>query len=63
MLFREVVGQDFIKDNLRAEAEQGRVPHALLFHGPEGCGKLPLALAFARYLLCSHPHDGEPCNQ
>lgn len=63
MLFREVVGQEEIKNRLRQEADEGRVAHALLFHGPEGCGKLPVALAFARYLLCSQPHDGEPCGQ
>lgn len=62
MLFKEVVGQDEIKDRLRREADEGRVAHALLFYGPEGCGKLPVALAFARYLLCSQPHDDEPCN-
>lgn len=62
MLFKEVVGQDEIKDRLRRKADEGRVAHALLFYGPEGCGKLPVALAFARYLLCSQPHDGEPCN-
>lgn len=62
MLFKEVVGQEQVKERLRREAEEGRVPHALLFHGPEGCGKLPVALAFARYLLCSQPHDGEPCD-
>ena len=61
MLFRDVVGHKDIKDRLRREADDGRVAHALLFYGPEGCGKLPLALAFARYLLCSHPNEGEPC--
>lgn len=63
MLFSEVIGQEEIKSRLRREAEEGKVAHALLFYGPEGCGKLPVALAFARYLLCSHPHEGEPCNQ
>lgn len=43
MLFKEVVGQDEIKDRLRREADEGRVAHALLFYGPEGCGKLPVA--------------------
>lgn len=63
MLFSEVIGQEEIKSRLRREAEEGKVAHALLFYGPEGCGKLPVALAFARYLLCCHPHEGEPCNQ
>lgn len=38
------------------------MPHALLFAGPEGCGKLPMALAFASALLCEErTADGEPC--
>ena len=32
--------------------EQGRLGHALLFLGREGSGGLPLALAFAQYLVC-----------
>lgn len=63
MLFKDVIGQEEIKTRLIQEADEGHVAHALLFYGPEGCGKLPLALAFARYLLCSHPADGEPCGQ
>ena len=31
--------------------QEGRLPHALLFCGPQGCGKLAMALAFASYLL------------
>jgi DNA polymerase-3 subunit delta' len=39
-----------------------RVPHALLFHGPAGVGKLALAERFAQLLLCETPGQGsEPC--
>ena len=31
--------------------QENRVPHALMFSGPQGCGKLAMALAFASYLL------------
>ena len=31
--------------------QENRVPHALMFCGPQGCGKLAMALAFASYLL------------
>ena len=38
-----------------------RIPHALMFCGPQGAGKLPLALAFAAHLLCEHPNPEGPC--
>ena len=31
--------------------QENRVPHALMFCGPQGCGKLAMALAFVSYLL------------
>ncbi|MCQ2084384.1 MAG: DNA polymerase III subunit delta' [Bacteroidaceae bacterium] len=52
MYFRDIIGQEEVKDRLRQMADSGTVPHALLFAGPEGTGKLQAAIAFARYLLC-----------
>ena len=52
MTFAQVIGQQVVKERLKQLAASDRVPHALLFTGPEGCGKLPLALAFAQRLLC-----------
>lgn len=45
------------------EVREGRIPHARLFCGPEGCGKLPLALAYARYLCCAHPAATDACGE
>ncbi|TFW10564.1 DNA polymerase III subunit delta' [Oxalobacteraceae bacterium OM1] len=39
-----------------------RLPHAILFHGPEGVGKTAFAERFAQALLCQTPaSDGQPC--
>lgn len=38
-----------------------RVPHALLFSGPEGCGNLPTALAFLQHLFCTEPLANDSC--
>ena len=40
MFFRDIIGQDSIKQRLIKEAREKRVPHALLFTGPEGVGKI-----------------------
>lgn len=63
MKFQEVIAQEEVKRQLRGQLEEGRVPHAQLFCGPEGCGKLAMALAFASALLCQHRAGGEPCGE
>jgi DNA polymerase-3 subunit delta' len=52
MLFSQVIGQQDIKTKLRSLVEHNRLSHALLLNAPEGAGGLPLALAFAQYLVC-----------
>ena len=54
MNFSEVIGQERTKEHLRQMVQEDKIPHALMFCGPSGAGKLPLALAFASYLLCEH---------
>lgn len=51
MQFSEVIGQQEACDRLSQLAADGRVPHAMMFTGPKGSGKMALALAFACYLL------------
>jgi len=58
MLFSEVLGQEHIKNHLTTSVDKGRIAHAQLFVGPEGCGTLPMALAYAQYLLCNN-ENGE----
>lgn len=61
MRYAEIIGQKAVKARLRRQLADGHVPHAQLFAGPEGCGKLPMALAYASALLCREPADGEAC--
>jgi DNA polymerase-3 subunit delta' len=58
MLFSEILGQEHIKSHLTKSVDNGRIAHAQLFVGPEGCGTLPMAIAYAQYLLCANT-DGE----
>lgn len=61
MLFSEILGQEHIKKHLTHSASNGRIPHAQLFIGPEGSGTLPMAIAYAQYILCNNT-DGENNN-
>jgi DNA polymerase III subunit delta' len=61
MLFNDILGQDHIKNHLTQSADNGRIPHAQLFVGPEGCGTLPMAIAYAQYILCKNT-NGENTN-
>lgn len=59
--FKDVIGQTEAKAHLLALVREGRIPHAMLFTGKEGTGKMPLALAFARYLCCENPGTDDAC--
>ena len=61
--FSEFVGNARAVRILRASIERGRLPHALIFAGPEGVGKKTLALILARLLNCLSPANGEPCGR
>ncbi len=50
MLFKNIIGQQQVKQKLIDLVEQNRLSHAFLFLGKEGSGALPLALAFANYV-------------
>lgn len=61
MFFRDIIGQDQVKSFLLKQVADDEVPHAQLFAGPEGGGKLALALAFSRYLLCENKGENDAC--
>lgn len=53
MLFKDIPGQTEIKERLIRSVLQNRVSHAQLFTGSEGVMKLPMAVAYARFLCCT----------
>ena len=61
MFFKDIIGQKEAKQRLIREVKEGKIAHARLFCGPEGIGKLPLAIAYARYLSCSNPTETDAC--
>jgi DNA polymerase-3 subunit delta' len=61
MKFNQVIGQEGVTDKLRRSVTEERVSHAQIFAGPEGNGKFAIALAFAQYICCENPSDGDSC--
>src|SRR3546814_7312871 len=63
MQFREIIGQEAVKEQLLRSAREERVSHAQLFTGPEGSGALALAIAYAQYLSCEQPGEADSCGE
>ncbi|UEG53183.1 hypothetical protein LLH06_19785 [Mucilaginibacter daejeonensis] len=61
MQFKEIVGQQAIKQRLLNTVHENRVSHAQLFLGPEGSGSLALAVAYAQYLSCEDRSADDSC--
>jgi len=61
MLFKDIVGQESLKNRLIQTVRENRVSHAWLFFGPEGSGVLPLSLALAQYILCTNRGENDAC--
>jgi DNA polymerase-3 subunit delta' len=61
MFFKDIIGQEEIKKRLTRSVKEERISHALLFAGPEGTGKLGLALAYAQYISCRNRGETDSC--
>jgi DNA polymerase III subunit delta' len=61
MFFNEIIGQEKAKERLISYVKEERISHAQLFSGPEGSGKLGLAIAYAQYITCRNRTENESC--
>ncbi|MBQ5644806.1 MAG: DNA polymerase III subunit delta [Bacteroidaceae bacterium] len=60
VFFKDIIGQSTVIDRLRRSVDDNKLAHALLISGPQGNGKLPIAIALANYLLCGKS-GGDAC--
>lgn len=63
MLFKDIPGHNELKKKLIQTVKDNRISHAYLFAGPEGNGKLALALAYATYVSCKDKQEDDACGK
>ena len=63
MLFAHIIGQQAVKERLIRSVAEQRIPHAQLFRGPVGVGKLALAIAYAQYICCERRTAVDSCGE
>lgn len=63
MKFSDITGHGDIIESLRGIKASGKIPHAFLFSGISGIGKMRTARAFAQYLHCKNPQNGDSCGK
>lgn len=61
MQFKDVIGHENVKNRLINSVKEGRISHAQLFLGAEGCGNLPMAIAYAQYISCLNKTETDSC--
>lgn len=63
MLFRNIIGQQAVKERLLQTVRDNRISHAQLIFGPEGSGALALAMAYARFIHCRNRQEADACGE
>lgn len=61
MPLRELIGNERVVQALTRAVGRDRLPHALLFAGPDGVGKRTFAMELAKAVTCHAPVDGDAC--
>ena len=63
MNFSQIPGQKEVLARLIRSVKEERVSHAQIFTGPEGCGSLAIALAYAKYISCEERTGKDSCGK
>jgi len=63
MNFSKIPGQKEVISRLIRSVKEERVSHAQIFTGPEGCGSLAVALAYAKYISCEDRSEEDSCGK
>lgn len=60
--FKDIIGQEQIKEHLQGAISSGKISHAYIINGEKSSGKEFIAKVFAMALQCEK-HGGNPCQE
>ena len=60
-MWKNILGQDTVKDKIKSLYKAGKLSHAYLFYGNDGVGKDAVAIELAKLLNCSNVQNGDEC--
>jgi len=63
MQFKDIIGQEALKERLINSYKENRISHAQMFLGKGSVGKLALAFAYAQYINCTNKQDSDSCGE
>ncbi len=63
MYFKDIPGKEDLKVSLINTVNKGRIPHAQIFLAKEGFGGLPVALAYASFIMCENKTTTDSCGE
>lgn len=61
MLFKDVIVEQELKDQLISLVKETRISHAQLFLSPPGTHAFALAIAYAQFLCCENRNESDSC--
>jgi DNA polymerase III subunit delta' len=63
MQFEKIIGQKAAIQRFIQTVQMSRISHAQMLYGPEGAGKLKLAIAYAQYVSCKQRTEIDSCGK
>ena len=63
MQFKDIIGQESLKERLINTVKENRISHAQMFLGKGSVGKFALAFAYAQYINCTNKQDNDSCGE
>lgn len=63
MQFKDIIGQEALKERLINSVKEKRISHAQMFLGNGTVGKFALAFAYAQYINCTDKQDADSCGE